>query len=95
VSYVPLIAVAAARLEPGRVRRWPDGGYGVPAPYLASLRTAGCRTAIVSPGEVAAADVLEPFDGLLLVGGGDVDPARYDAHPGQHDYGIDPERDAF
>jgi putative glutamine amidotransferase len=96
MTYAPLIAVAAARLEPGRVTRWPDGGYGVPAPYLSALRIAGCRVAILAPGEtVDATDLLEPFDGLLLVGGGDVDPGRYDAEPGPHDYGIDPERDAF
>ena len=92
----PLIAVPAYRLEPGRVSRWPEGGYGVPAPYLDALRRAGARTAILSPGEVAEPDeLLDPFDGLLLVGGGDVDPARYGAVLGAHDYAVDPERDAF
>ncbi len=96
MSYRPLIAVAAYRLDGGRVARWHDGGYGVPAPYLDALRRADARTAIVSPGEVAdAAELLEPFDGLLLVGGGDVDPARYGAEPSPHDYDVDPERDAF
>jgi putative glutamine amidotransferase len=32
---------------------------------------------------------------LLLVGGGDVDPVRYGAQRGAHDYGVDPQRDAF
>lgn len=92
----PLIAVPAYRLEPGRVARWPEGGYGVPAPYLDALRRAGARTAILSPGEVGDRDeLLVPFDGLLLVGGGDVDPTRYGAERGAHDYGIDAARDAF
>jgi len=92
----PLVAVPGYRLEPGRVTRWPDGGYGVPAPYLDALRRAGARTAILAPGEVAEADqLLDPFDGLLLVGGGDVDPARYGAKLGAHDYAVDPDRDAF
>ena len=68
----------------------------MPAPYLDALRRAGGRTAILTPGEVAEPDeVLAPFDGLLLVGGGDVDPVRYGAQRGAHDYGVDPERDAF
>ena len=92
----PLIAVPAYRLGPGRVERWPDGGYGVPSPYLDALRRAGARTAIVAPGEMAdPVELLEPFDGLLLVGGGDVDPVRYGAERGAHNYGVDPERDAF
>lgn len=92
----PLIAVAAYRLEPGRVSRWPEGGYGVPAPYLDGLRRGGARTAILAPGEVGAPEaLLQPFDGLLLVGGGDVDPTRYSAELGSHDYAVDPDRDAF
>jgi putative glutamine amidotransferase len=92
----PLIAVPAYRLEPGRVARWPEGGYGVPAPYVDALRRAGARTAILPPGEKADSDeLLVAFDGLLLVGGGDVDPTRYGAERGAHDYGIEPGRDAF
>jgi putative glutamine amidotransferase len=60
------------------------------------LRRAGARTAIVAPGETGdPAELLEPFDGLVLVGGGDVDPMRYGAERGAHNYGVDPERDAF
>jgi len=95
--YRPLIAVVAYHLADDRVPRWPSGGYGVPAPYLDALRRAGTRTAIVSPGEPGdAAEVLEPYDGLLLVGGGDVHPRRWGAEPdGEHDYGIEPDRDDF
>lgn len=97
MTYRPLIAVVAYHLDPTRVSRWPHGGYGVPAPYLEALRRAGARTAIVSPREVAEIDeVLDPFDGLLLVGGGDVDPSRYGAEPDEeHTYGVERDRDAF
>jgi putative glutamine amidotransferase len=95
-EYRPLVAVVAYHLADDRVPRWPHGGYGVPGPYLDCLRRAGARTAIVSPGEPGEPDeVLEPFDGLLLVGGGDVEPRRYGQRPGEHVYGVEPDRDAF
>ncbi|MGZ4149078.1 MAG: gamma-glutamyl-gamma-aminobutyrate hydrolase family protein, partial [Actinomycetota bacterium] len=97
MTYRPLIAVVAYHLGAGRVARWPAGGYGVPAPYLDALRHADARTAIVSPGEVGEPEeLLAPFDGLLLVGGGDVHPARYGAEPDEaHNYGVEPDRDEF
>ena len=97
MSYRPLVAVVAYHLANDRVARWPDGGYGVPAPYLNGLRRAGARTAILSPGEVGdPRELLAPFDGLLLVGGGDLDPARYGERPdAAHNYGVEPDRDAF
>lgn len=94
MSYRPLIAVVAYHLDGTRVARWPEGGYGVPALYLDALRRAGARTAILAPGETGPPqEVLEPFDGLLLVGGGDVDPARYGGSSNEHLYGIEPDRD--
>lgn len=92
--YRPLVAVVAYHLDGTRVARWPEGGYGVPALYLDALRRAGARTAILAPGEPGEPEeLLEPFDGLLLVGGGDVHPARYGAEPDDHLYGIEPDRD--
>ena len=93
----PLVAVPAYHLASDRVARWPDGGYGVPAPYLDGLRRAGARTAIIAPGEEGdAAEILAPFDALLLVGGGDIDPARYGAEPDtEHNYGVEEDRDRF
>jgi putative glutamine amidotransferase len=94
--YRPLIAVVAYHLADDRVTRWPEGGYGVPRLYLDALRRAGARTAILAPGEEGALEeILEPFDGLLLVGGGDIDPARYGAGSSEHLYGIEPDRDEF
>ena len=97
MSYRPLVAVVAYHLGNDRVARWPAGGYGVPSPYIDALRAAGARTAIVGPGELGEpGELLEPFDGLLLVGGGDVAPGRYGAEPDvEHLYGLEPDRDAF
>ena len=89
----PLIAVPTYHLGPGRVGNW-EGAYALPEPYVAALRAAGARVVLLPPGQPGVPDeVLAPFDGLLLAGGGDIEPARYGAadHPAQ--YGVDPERD--
>ena len=92
--YRPLIAVVAYHLGGDRVARWPEGGYGVPALYLDALRRAGARTVILAPGEEGdPEELLQPFDGLLLVGGGDIDPARYGGTANEHLYGVEPDRD--
>jgi len=94
--YRPLIAIVAYHLAEDRVARWPEGGYGVPRLYLDALRRAGARTVILAPGEDGTPEeILEPFDGLLLVGGGDIDPARYGGGSSEHLYGIEPDRDEF
>jgi putative glutamine amidotransferase len=91
----PLVAIPTYHLGPGRVGNW-QGAYALPEPYVAALRAAGARVALLPPGPPGDGDpgeVLAPFDGLLLAGGGDIEPARYGAgdHPAQ--YGIDPDRD--
>ena len=49
----------------------------------------------MSPGETNdPEEILAPFDGLLLVGGGDVDPPRYGGDATvEHTYGVEPDRD--
>jgi len=48
-----------------------------PADYIASIERAGARTLVIDRARTAARDVLDDAAGLLLTGGGDVDPARY------------------
>src|SRR5947208_1670998 len=91
----PLIALVSYHLGAGRVTNWDGGAYAVPDLYVDAVRRAGGRPALL-PGPDAASpeEILERFDALMLVGGGDVDPARYgagDRHPDV--YGLDPERD--
>jgi putative glutamine amidotransferase len=91
----PLIAVPTYHLGPGRVGNW-QGAYALPEPYVDALCAAGARTALLAPSQpVGAEELLAPFDGLLLAGGGDIEPARYGAgdHPTQ--YGTDPDRDGL
>ena len=91
----PLVAIPTYHLNAGRVIDWARGGYAVPEGYVAALQRAGVRPVLLPPAPGAdPADVLAPFDGLLLAGGGDVEPTRYGdttTHPSV--YGVDPERD--
>jgi putative glutamine amidotransferase len=91
----PVVAVPAYHLAAGRVSRWAGGGYAVPEAYVDALRRAGVRGVILPPGDagVAAEEVLAPFDGLVLVGGGDVEPSRYASDRHHEVYGIEPARD--
>jgi putative glutamine amidotransferase len=91
---LPLVAIPAYRLRPGRVTGWRAGAFAVPEDYVGALRRAGLWPMIVpgpSPGRPE--DLLAPFSGLMLAGGGDVDPQRYGAKPHPSTYGIDPGRD--
>ena len=90
----PLVAIPAYHLDTGRVRGWSAGGFGVPDRYITCVEKAGGR-GLLLPGPDAEGPItaLEPFDGLLLIGGGDIDPARYGAAAHPSVYGVDPGRD--
>jgi putative glutamine amidotransferase len=78
------------------VTGWKDGAAAVPDAYTSALSRAGVRPAIlVGPDPGPMEDLLAPFDGVVLLGGGDVDPSRYGQAPEPEVYGIDPDRDAF
>jgi putative glutamine amidotransferase len=92
----PEIAVVAYHLRPGRVSHWMVGGYGVPENYVDAVRRAGGRPTLILPGDDRTpAELLDRFDGLLLVGGGDVEPRRYGQEPSDTIYGVEEDRDAF
>lgn len=65
--------------------------------YLSAILAAGGLPLIISAGmdDPALADLLPKLDGVLLSGGGDIDPARFDGTPHPRVYGISPERDAM
>jgi putative glutamine amidotransferase len=61
--------------------------------YLDNLARAGARPVILAPGTRPPDLVVDRMDGLLLTGGGDVDPARFDSPLEGLD--VDDERDAL
>ena len=93
MSAPPLIAVVGATKE---YSDKPD--LTVPLLYLDAVERAGGRPAVLHPVELepgAGEGWLAPFDGLVLTGGGDLDPSFYGQAPALQVYGVDALRDAF
>lgn len=71
-------------------------GYTVPAEYVQGVHRAGGIPLLLPPVAVdSVSRLLEMIQGLVLIGGGDIDPARYGAAPHASIYSVDPARDAF
>jgi putative glutamine amidotransferase len=69
--------------------------FSVPCEYVDAVRMAGGVPIVLPPVEGETPEGLDAVAGLILPGGGDVDPAYYGG--GHHDanYGISQERDHF
>jgi len=59
----------------------------------AVLRAGGVPLLLPPVGKLAAEAVLPRLDGLILSGGGDIDPILFAGQPHPNVYGIDPQRD--
>lgn len=89
-----LVAIPTYHLPEGKVVTWRTGGFGVPERYVRALQRAQVTPVLVPAGGLTDPDdAVAPFAGLLLAGGGDVDPSRYGAEPHPKTYGVDPDRD--
>ena len=94
----PLIAVTGVPIVAGGVLGWRQGAVASTSAYLEALQLAGADPVIVPPihlDEAEAGTRLGRFDGLLLVGGGDIDPACYGQEPRPEVAHINPARDEF
>lgn len=67
-------------------------------PYLHAVRRAGGVEAVMMRepyGETDLRQLVHRYDGLMLLGGDDMDPAMYGEEASEHVYGANPERDQF
>jgi len=71
-----------------------QGRFTLPALYVDSIRRAGGIPLLVAPGENHLDDILNRLDGILLAGGGDLNPSAYEGKNHEKIYNIDVERDS-
>jgi len=94
----PLIAVTGVPIVAGGVLGWRQGAVACTTAYLEALQRAGGDPVIVPPvplDEAEAGARLRRFDGVLLVGGGDIDPGLYGQETRPEVAHINPARDEF
>lgn len=93
---LPLIAVAGRIGAAGKVSRLEVSFAGMR--YLQAIIRAGAEPVTLAPREMSdddARQMLSRFDGLLLMGGADVDPALYGQDAHHRTYGVDRRNDEF
>jgi putative glutamine amidotransferase len=94
----PLIALTGVPIIAGGVLGWRQGAVACTSAYIEALQRAGAEPVIVPPVPLEEADAsarLGRFDGLLLVGGGDIDPACYGQEAVPEVAHVSPARDEF
>ena len=68
--------------------------FMLPAEYVDAVRRAGAIPILIPPGENQLDNLLPHLHGLILSGGGDVDPALYGGQQHETIYAVSPERDS-
>lgn len=86
----PLIAITTYPADDAS-----SGRVNLPREYIDAVRRAGGRALLVPPGESDPSGLLDAVDGLVLTGGGDIDPGFW--HGPSHDtvYMTDAARDSL
>lgn len=90
----PLIAVSAG-MEELPTAFGPMDCTKLTAPYTDAIYAAGGQPVIMPVIEEPPTELLARMDGLLLTGGGDLDPALYGEVPDDTVYGVRRDRDEF
>ena len=72
-----------------------ENEFTLPAEYVDAVRRAGGIPVLIPAGETAIDALLSRLDGLVLSGGGDVNPELYAGNKHIEIYMVDPERDGM
>jgi putative glutamine amidotransferase len=88
----PLIGISAYLVQ-AHWGAWNREATVLPQVYVTAVHAAGGRAVVVPPFPEGAAEVVAALDGLILAGGGDLDPAIYGAEPDPRTTGVVPARD--
>ncbi|MEO6469804.1 MAG: gamma-glutamyl-gamma-aminobutyrate hydrolase family protein [Acidimicrobiia bacterium] len=94
----PLIALPVYAMPAGRVDGWADSAVAIQTIYVGAIQRAGGQEAMLAPRHLDRAEalaVLGHFDGVVLPGGGDVNPERYGQAAVEQTYGVSALRDEF
>jgi putative glutamine amidotransferase len=92
-TVLPLIGISAY-VEMATAGPWTRESILLPQQYVTAVHRAGGRALVVPPSPDGAAEVVAALDGLILAGGGDLDPALYGAEPDPRTSRVNPARDA-
>jgi putative glutamine amidotransferase len=92
---LPLVAIPGRRTPEAKGLRTEAVAAG--EGYIRAVRRAGGEPLLLAPtdDEERLSEVLGRFDGLLMLGGGDVDPGRYGTEAAPEVRGVDTRQDAF
>jgi len=71
------------------------GRVNLPKEYIDAVRAAGGRAVLVPPGESDPSGLLDVVDGIVLTGGGDIDPALWNGRSHEAVYMTDTARDSL
>lgn len=90
----PLIGLTTY-VERARFGAWEVDAAVLHRPYVDGIARAGGVPVLLPPVGAGHAELLGAIDGLVLVGGADIDPARYGSRAHPMTANTRPERDAF
>ena len=70
-----------------------ENRFTLPAEYVDAVRRAGGIPVLIAPGEIRGHELLARLDGIILAGGGDIEPTHYNGAAHETIFNTDAERD--